>query len=665
MEQQKIDAENKVVLDIAGLDALLYGGLYLPPDRTTVIAIKGGPQTDKTLFGLQLIYRVGLMLKEMPYFYSECHDPAYLEDLLLDTVISSCIRSLINLDVQHADRDDVDLARTFFNTEHLPTQMEEENSGIPNLRQRIDQLICHEIVHYSNRTNALHRKTLKDGNDKSNLLYERKYDRINAYYADSDTVFDVINAKLGLQCGRIMIAPGLPNWHQGNGDSSEKCVVVELSSDQRHDLQSLLSGLRFGAHKWSPRLLVLLVDERTPLPEHLVDLVFHLVDTQEPEMDYRLQRLCIEKSDQQTTQLGWHQYKCRDYGIEIYPSLHSYFMKRRYLERALIYTHSSVASDTFQQYMDYCKRHDAPAIRYSDYDARNNYLEALFPNEFVEYTSEEVLNMILLNNDRQERCDREIANGRSAHDIRFGDLGEVTGIIGDANTYKRFLSIGSMFGSAVRDEHSLILMLNQETPVIHRRLPCPASILNGKKQKHCDRCFDYIHFMNFRIGCITPDEFIYFLVQQIEAPFRDGKRIRRIILDNLQVVDFCFPFLKKSPLFLPALMSVCRERNIALYILCDKMGELVDMLRALADNIVCTERTEEGTLQLYVERFSQYNFSPSKIYCAEIRSVKRLFECSKRYASNGESSLRYTLNPDVIEDYAVHTMEPYWHHNHK
>lgn len=67
--------------------------------------------------------------------------------------------------------------------------------------------------------------------------------------------------------------------------------------------------------------------------------------------------------------------------------------------------------------------------------------------------------------------------------------------------------------------------------------------------------------MNINIGCITPDEFIYYLKQQIDIKYKEGKKIRRIVFDDLQVIDFCSPLLKNSSLFLSALMTVCREEK--------------------------------------------------------------------------------------------------------
>ena len=85
------------------------------------------------------------------------------------------------------------------------------------------------------------------------------------------------------------------------------------------------------------------------IPDYLADMIISLRPTE--VQNYRIDQLSIDKSKLQTSSLGWHQYKYRDYGFEVYPSLHRIFQVRRYLQRAMVYTHSNVISDTYQQYL--------------------------------------------------------------------------------------------------------------------------------------------------------------------------------------------------------------------------------------------------------------------------------------------------------------------------
>ena len=175
------------------------------------------------------------------------------------------------------------------------------------------------------------------------------------------------------------------------------------------------------------------------------------------------------------------------------------------------------------------------------------------------------------------------------NEYMYGNAGFVTAVVGKANTYKRFLTFGGIFGSASTKDHTLIIMMNKEESVMRRRLICPARY-SGKDIKYCRNCYHYIHFMNICMGNITPEEFLYYLEKQIEVPYDDEqkKKIRRIVIDDLQILDFCFPRLEGNGLFLAALAELCRVNDIILYILCDTTSKLYPTLHALADNVIFT-----------------------------------------------------------------------------
>lgn len=64
------------------------------------------------------------------------------------------------------------------------------------------------------------------------------------------------------------------------------------------------------------------------------------------------------------------------------------------------------------------------------------------------------------------------------------------------------------------------------------------------------------------------------LEEQLEIYFdKQGSKIKRIIFDDLQKVDFCFPLLKNNDLFFAALKNFCQKKGVDLMILCDKKAE--------------------------------------------------------------------------------------------
>lgn len=161
---------------------------------------------------------------------------------------------------------------------------------------------------------------------------------------------------------------------------------------------------------------------------------------------------------------------------------------------------------------------------------------------------------------------------------------------------------------------------------------------------------------------ITRDEFIYMLHQRIKLAFdkKENRFVKRIIIDDLQILDYSFPFLKDDSDFLSAIMNICREHDISLYILCDKEAKSRDILKALADNVVCTEKTQDGKPKIYVERCSGYYNPPSKMYCGIVDKIEKLFECNEQYCENAENKYHFTISPIRIEDMTIPNNDHFW-----
>ena len=404
------------------------------------------------------------------------------------------------------------------------------------------------------------------------------------------------------------------------------------------------------------------------IPEEYVDIYIEMKS--ELRFDYQINSLSIRKSRTQNCALGWHQYKRRDYGIEVYPSIHNYFAQRRYLQRAMVYTHSDVVTDTYQQYLDRNRFMGESNIRFQNFannkqQMKEDYLRELYPTYNTGDDFTDILGKIFLTDEQYNREHRRpLAKLNDVNDLIYGFRGGVTAVVGDANTYKRFFTFGCAFSSSVSKEHTLFLLLNKEDSMIRRRLACPARTKKGKECEECKKCYSFLHFMNISMGNITPDELIFFLRKQLEVGFKDGKKVTRVIMDDLEIIDYCFPFLRNSQLFLSALAAVCREKNISLYILCDKQGEMVKELRAVADNTICMERDNKGKLLIYIDKFAGYNNTPSKIYCGKIDRVKDLFICYDMMNEQEHMTSYFSFNAKSIEDHDTASMNDFWKGTH-
>ena len=689
MNGTSIDKEclPKLPTGIRGLDKVLYGGIDVNvlkalhiggnniPRTPLVIAIKGSEDdNDKSVLAMQMLYGIAQSVEKIkadyqhinngwnqPVMYSTYYQTHKLDDMFLDYFISSSLQEILR---KKASKDaNVNLSSNIFtnllfDSSNILCQGISTNANIPYtaVANTTDAMIGDGIIYYNRRTNSLHVKAdLTADDNKYNQVYLRQFDSINEYsqkYSNKqqDALF---NKYTGLHFLPFAMIGDLTYSQLTTCIANPKeLIAVDLSAYK--DLAvTKINGLLNLLH--DAKIVILVVDSTAEIPENRVNMMIEL--SQKVDHKFVLKYLQITKSDSQDFAPGLHQYKKRDYGIEVYPRKELYLYERRYLQRALVYTHADALTETYQQYMKLQKYYiDTPTTTYEDYEAdiaseENKPFYAIYPKNYMEQMSIDLLNRVFIPINPLRNLLHKSKNETEfiENEYMYGNAGFVTAVIGKANTYKRFLTFGGIFGSACAEDHTLIIMKNKEEMVTRRRLACPARPLCGDRDKACRSCYHYIHFMNICMGNITPEEFLYYLERQIEVTY-DGdqkKHIRRIVIDDLQILDFCFPRLNDG-LFLAALAELCREHDIILYILCDISGKMLPPLRALADNVIITQKDKkDGHPLIFVEKFAGYTNTPSKMYCGKVKNVNKLFRCVEK---DGINSFELQTNIVELED---------------
>lgn len=689
MNGTSIDKEclPKLPTGIRGLDKVLYGGIDVNvlkalhiggnniPRTPLVIAIKGSEDdNDKSVLAMQMLYGIAQSVEKIkadyqhinngwnqPVMYSTYYQTHKLDDMFLDYFISSSLQEILR---KKASKDaNVNLSSNIFtnllfDSSNILCQGISTNANIPYtaVANKTDAMIGDGIIYYNRRTNSLHVKAnLTADDNKYNQVYLRKFDSINEYsqmfsIKQQDALFYKYT---GLHFLPFSMIGNLTYSQLTTSIANPKeLIAVDLSAYK--DLAvTKINGLLNLLH--GAKIVILVVDSTAEIPENRVNMMIEL--SQKVDHKFVLKYLQITKSDSQDFAPGLHQYKKRDYGIEVYPRKELYLYERRYLQRALVYTHADALTETYQQYMKLQKYYiDTPTTTYEDYEAditseENKPFYAIYPKNYMEQMSIDLLNRVFIPINPLRNLLHKSKNETEfiENEYMYGNAGFVTAVIGKANTYKRFLTFGGIFGSACAEDHTLIIMMNKEEMVTRRRLACPARPLCGDRDKACRSCYHYIHFMNICMGNITPEEFLYYLERQIEVTY-DGdqkKHIRRIVIDDLQILDFCFPRLNDG-LFLAALAELCREHDIILYILCDISGKMLLPLRALADNVIITQKDKkDGHPLIFVEKFAGYTNTPSKMYCGKVKNVNKLFRCVEK---DGINSFELQTNIVELED---------------
>lgn len=678
----------KLPTGIRGLDKVLYGGidanvlnpLYIKEqaiERTPlVIVIRGNEDdNDKCMLAMQMLYGIAQSIENIksqypvfgedwnnePIMYSTYYQAHKLDDLFLDFFISSSLQEILR---KKASKDtSVNLSSNIFtdilfDSSQILCQGISRNANIPYsaIANKTDAMIGDGIIYYNRRTNSLHVKAnLTADDNKYNQVYLRRFDSINEY---SQKYHNKQQDALFYKYTGLHFLPFemIGNLTYGQLTTSianpKELIAVDLSAYKDlavTKINNLLNLLH------DAKIVILVVDSTAEIPENRVNMMIEL--SQKVDHKFVLKYLQITKSDSQDFAPGLHQYKKRDYGIEVYPRKELYLYERRYLQRALVYTHADALTETYQQYMKLQKYYiDTPTTTYEDYEAdiaseENKPFYAIYPKNYMEQMSIDLLNRVFIPINPLRNLLHKSKNETEfiENEYMYGNAGFVTAVIGKANTYKRFLTFGGIFGSACAEDHTLIIMMNKEEMVTRRRLACPARPLCGDRDKACRSCYHYIHFMNICMGNITPEEFLYYLERQIEVTY-DGdqkKHIRRIVIDDLQILDFCFPRLNDG-LFLAALAELCREHDIILYILCDISGNMLPPLRALADNVIITQKDKkDGHPLIFVEKFAGYTNTPSKMYCGKVKNVNKLFRCVEK---DGINSFELQTNIVELED---------------
>lgn len=596
MNEINIDKEclPKLPTGIRGLDKVLYGGIDANvlkalqiggnniPRTPLVIVIKGSEDdNDKSMLAMQMLYGIAQSVEKIkadyqhinsdwnkPVMYSTYYQTHKLDDMFLDYFISSSLQEILR---KKASKDaNVNLSSNIFtnllfDSSHILCQGISTKANFPYtaVANTTDAMIGDGIIYYNRRTNSLHVKAdLTADDNKYNQVYLRKFDSINEYrqmYSNKqqDTLFYKYT---GLHFLPFSMIGNLTYSQLTTSIANPKeLIAVDLSAYK--DLAvTKINGLLNLLH--DAKIVILVVDSTAEIPENRVNMMIEL--SQKVDNMFVLKYLQITKSDSQDFAPGLHQYKKRDYGIEVYPRKELYLYERRYLQRALVYTHADAVTETYQQYMRQQKYYQGEdAVSYDDYKEelkKNKPFFSLYPQNYMQQMSIDLLNKILIpvNPLRQQNKKSKEKDDLMAEEYMYGNAGFVTAVVGKANTYKRFLTFGGIFGSACSKDHTLIVMMNKEESVTRRRLICPAKPWKVDKMDYCRECYGYIHFMNICMGNITPEEFLYYLEKQIEVPYdyESKKRIRRIVIDDLQILDFCFPRLEKNGLFLAALAEL-------------------------------------------------------------------------------------------------------------
>lgn len=648
MKTQKISEMTNILTGIDGLDKLFYDkGLKLKSKETTALSITiiGNSGTSKALFGMQLllgIYRSVYKNKEKilenneeitaPFYYSK-KDNDNVEDMYLDYTISRYIRLLVESQIK-GDLDKNHELNSEFASLFFDLLDDYLDSNI--VKTKMDKYISIGIVKYNNQNKTLEMQQTDAG--PQIIVAKRR----TGLFKSGKITNPILKEIFPIEIIKYDPDEKIYKENQINSESEKKkvipCSIIYNYKDKKPINNTLVT--------------IRVIEKEEKECEYNIDesdIIIELRSGEDQEENYYVNQIIIRKSALQPAALGWHRYKKRDFGIEIYPSIHLLLHEYDHMPNSILESSNSILHN--ENDFLYQKDYGLSSKLFSLKKETN-----IFSSSNVGVSASKILNELFIKPES------------------YDSLGKCTALIGTANTYKRLLALGAVFSGSLRNEHTLYILFNKDTQSMIKKLLCPAVVYNKKsnlykcklshsfcedctekcKIKRCLSCYDNIHFKNIRMGYISSDEFFYYLIKQIEL-LKNKREIKRIVLDDIHVVDYSFPLLKKDDLFLTTFIAICKQYKIDLIVLCDKFATKTQELRTIADNVVCTERNKDNVV-INIERFCGYS-EPSHIFGYSIRNIKELFYCDME---KNQSNPHIELNNNCIDEVLPSNTEDYW-----
>ena len=714
---------NKLRTGISGLDNLFYNGIQLQPimgqtdnvssdipneglskkkSEGIIIVVRGSRGIHKMQLAMQMFQGLTREIREQikdnwsenPKFFSLNKSNDNLQDMYLDL--------LIGKEINKAVRESISGSNTWSNqllSNHLFRIIENYRDRTcaeswqyipPHVLDHIDKYLCNRSIYYNSRTNALHFRREGEGDDNNNILFERTNNELKEYANKEDwpkemeemkkDFFEVVfNEHEKSDNDEAYYAEtALQKFHKilsvlenvKSEDAVTPCVLIDgFSLFSNEELLTLPLNHLIKTLRKRSLVSILVFDDRCNNISYDADIVIDMRRNTDTACEYTFHELQISKSVFQPTVLGWHQYKLRPHGIEVFPSLHRVMQRRNYLSYIADNTTQSIMDESYEEYLRSVKKvYEKKDYSYREYldgleDRKDWLLKEMYSRNIDNiksgYNPPDICNILddVILGKAPEFHFKEQENKRwKCHK-------DITAIIGNPNSFKRVIANASIFDAARRGEHTLIILFDKEESDMCRQIVCPAFYHEApgekyewmpcndnkdssaryqqsckscrdnyhcKLKKECSNCYKNIHFLGLRMGCLSADELFFILDDLLSLTIGSKQMFSHVVIDDLQKVDFSFPFLKDTTLFLPALITLFRRHNVSAKILSDKVASLTTPLCSMADNVVCIKREEddENSMTMYIERNSTH-LVPSQIYRYKIDSVPDIFRCAK------------------------------------
>ena len=611
---------------IDGLDAILNGGIIY--EDSVVVIIRGRRGIFKTLLGMQAMLGIQKSFEkdrpqnEFPIrFYSLNKTDVILDRMLKGMVIS---REVENIKKGRPN--------------NLRSYLDNIGGGYAAFEEDIRHLL---LTFDSNTDRFLRGEEVTPITIKSNIASQIKLTLRGCGSSDSGS--DYLQPGLVDFASKMDDIMGLPT----ESERRQACIVVDGISRmtdeelERLPMEALKQSLRQRA-----KISILIMNDREPLRNLDADIIIDMRQNYDTVHNYTFHELNIAKNVKGQFAFGWQKYKPMNGLLYVYPSIHKLLSQQYSVDNTFIQAIST--NGRYAQPFASISEDRVPPLSLGEGPVPMDYPDRrISENEKRDSPSEEkyILPKLI-----------------TPHRV---EKGRVTTIIGNHNTFKRFLASITILNSIMSGHEVLVMLLNERRKGMMD--------LIDKIRKDADinpedaaEAYQRLFFWEVRMGCISPEELISFVMEyiQMQKNICPKKRIDVFFID-VATVEQCFPMIYNESLFIPTLSTLCRERKVDLHLICNKHFSRRDVVCTVADNLICTQREnnkgeekgEETYLTLYLEK---NDFGP--------RFNSRVFkmDAANLFVPTYDASMRFNVSSEsgfvtfAVETTELSTMKDYW-----